>query len=224
MNSQKGRMREHKILLSGFDAFGGEAQNPSWQVAQALDGARIGDHRVIAHCLPTSFRKAPHALLKALQAHRPALVLCLGQASGRAQLSLECVAINLIEARIADNDGWQPIDMPVLDGGPAAYFCTLPLKSMLSALDHAQLPAHISYSAGTFVCNQVFYRLLHHLAARRTAAGFMHLPYSTQQAARLCHAVPSMSLDDMRQGVCVAIAAALDPAPVVPHLSAGSEH
>ncbi|NII10960.1 pyroglutamyl-peptidase I [Oleiagrimonas sp. C23AA] len=217
-------MRNLNVLLTGFDAFGGETENPSWQVAQALDGQRIGEHQVVAECLPTSFRKALGHLLKAIKTHRPALVLCLGQAGGRTRLSLERVAINLIDARIADNEGWQPIDMPVLDGGPAAYFSTLPIKAMLGALHEAQLPAHMSHSAGTFVCNQVFYGLMHHLAKSDTPAGFMHIPYSSQQTADSGRDAPSMSLADMEQGVRVALACALDPTRTAPELSGGSEH
>ncbi|CAM5565392.1 Pyrrolidone-carboxylate peptidase OS=Rhodanobacter lindaniclasticus OX=75310 GN=pcp PE=3 SV=1 [Rhodanobacter lindaniclasticus] len=138
-----------RILLTGFDPFGGETVNPSWEAARALHGRRIGGHRVVARQMPTQFAASLRLLRAALRETTPAIVLGVGQAGGRTQLSLERVAINLQDARIPDNAGAQPIDEPVIAGAPAAYFSTLPLKAMLAALHEAGVPTGISHTAGT---------------------------------------------------------------------------
>ena len=197
------------ILVTGFEPFGGEAVNPSAQVARALHGRRIGGAAVVGIVLPCAFGEAVHMLRDALATHRPQLVLALGQAGGRGDLSLERVAINLDDARIADNRGAQPIDEPVQAGGPAAYFTTLPVKAMIAALRQAGHPASLSHSAGTFVCNHVFYGLQHLLAGQGSVrSGFMHLPYLPEQAERHAGA-PGLALDTMVHGVAAALAAAL---------------
>jgi len=173
------------ILLTGFEPFGGEASNPSWQAVRPLHGQVLHGHRVVTACLPTDFRRALPALRRELTRHRPALSLCLGQAGGRSGIELERVAINLVDARIADNAGHRPIDVPVVRGGPAAYFATMPVKAMLARLQAAGIPAAVSHSAGTYVCNQVFYALMHALRGRPQArGGFVHIPYAPAQAAR----------------------------------------
>ena len=168
------------VLLTGFDAFGGATLNPSWLAAQALHGRQVAGHRVVAARLPTVFGASLRELHELLALHEPALVLCVGLASGRQALSLERVAINLNDASLADNHGAQPIDTPVIDQGPAAYFSSLPLKAMLLALRRHGLPAELSQSAGTFVCNHVFYGLMHTLATEArwhsTRGGFVHVP------------------------------------------------
>jgi len=175
------------VLLTGFDAFGGQAVNPSWLAVQALHGRRIAGHRVVAAQLPTAFGTAPQQLQALMQVHRPALVICVGQAGGRSALSLERVAINLIDARIADNTMAQPVDEPVVAGAPAAYFSTLPLKAMLAALQREGLAAEVSQTAGTFVCNQVFYALMHQLASRAgCAAASSTCPGCRSKACRPC--------------------------------------
>ncbi|OOG52123.1 pyroglutamyl-peptidase I [Polaromonas sp. C04] len=195
------------VLLTGFDAFGGEHLNPSWLAVQALHGRRIAGHRVVAAQLPTVFDESLHVLRGLLKQHRPALVICLGQAGGRHALSLERVAINVNDARIADNAAAQPIDTPVIASGPAAYFTTLPIKAMLAALQQAGVAVEVSQTAGTFVCNHVFYGLMHLLATqrgfRRTRGGFIHVPYLPEQGA------PSMTLDDMARGLRLAVRCAL---------------
>ena len=195
------------VLLTGFEPFGGAALNPSWLAARALQGRSIAGHRVIAAQLPTVFGRSLRELSVLLKQHRPALVLCLGLAGGRDALSLERVAININDARIADNAGKQPIDSAVVAGGPAAYFTSLPIKAMLQALQQAGIAAEVSQSAGTFVCNQVFYGLMHALASRRTLkqtrGGFMHLPFLPEQGS------PSMELDEMVRGLRIAIRCAL---------------
>ena len=194
-----------RILLTGFDPFGGETINPSWEAVRSLHGRRVGGHLVVAHQLPTEFAASLRQLRAAMRELKPAIVLGVGQAGGRTQLSLERVAINLQEARMPDNAGAQPSDEPVIAGAPAAYFSTLPLKVMLAALHDAGIPAEISYSAGTYVCNQIAYAMLHLAAAQRgTRAGFIHLPYLPQQAARVPGAA-SMALEDMVRGLTTAL-------------------
>lgn len=195
------------VLLTGFDAFGGEAINPSWLVAQALHGEILQDHLVVAAQLPTEFAVSGKRLSALMQEHQPALVLCLGLAGGRACLSLERVAINVQDARIADNAGAQPIDLPVIESGPAAYFSTLPIKAMLQALTAANIPIEVSQTAGTFVCNHVFYELMHTLKKQRGAVkargGFVHVPYLPGQG------LPCVTLECMVRGLRAAIHCAL---------------
>lgn len=152
------------ILLTGFDPFGGGANNPSWLIAQALHGQRIAGHQVVAAQLPTVFGQSLQRLQSLLQEHQPAITLCLGLAGGRAALSIERIGININDARIPDNCGAQPIDTPVQAGGPAAYFANLPIKAMLRGVQRAGVPCEVSQTAGTFVCNHVLYGLMHLLA------------------------------------------------------------
>lgn len=195
------------VLVTGFDAFGGDSLNPSWLIAQALHGRRVAGHKVVAAQLPTVFGDSLDVLRGLLRVHRPSLVLCLGQAGGRGALSLERVAINVNDARIADNAKAQPVDTPVVPGGPAAYFTRLPVKAMLQALQRAGIAAEVSQTAGTFVCNHVFYGLMHELATRRgfktVRGGFVHVPWLADQGA------PAMALDDMVRGVALALRCAL---------------
>lgn len=195
------------VLLTGFDPFGGEAVNPSWLAAQALHNRRIAGHRVVAARLPVVFGESLAALHQLLAEHRPALVICAGQAGGRAALSLERVAINVDDARIPDNADNQPVDEPVVARGPAAYFSSLPVKAMRQALQREGIAAEVSQTAGTFVCNHVFYGLMHALATRRgfkcTRGGFIHVPWLAGQGE------PSMPLDEMVRGLRLAIHSAL---------------
>lgn len=196
-----------RVLLTGFDAFGGDVLNPSWLAVQVLHRRHIGGHQVVAAQLPTVFGAARMTLARLLREHKPALVICVGQAGGRAAISLERIAINVDDARIADNAGAQPVDSAVLPGGPAAYFTTLPIKAILQALQGEGIPAEVSQTAGTFVCNHVFYGLMHELATRRalkrTRGGFVHVPWLPGQGQ------PSMATQDLVRGLRVAIATAL---------------
>ena len=204
------------VLITGFDPFAGEAVNPSWEAVRSLDGSRIGGHRVVACQLPTSFSRAPRTLRNALRELQPAGVVCVGQAGGRPQISLERVAINVCDARIADNDGSRPCNEPVVSGGPDAYFTRLPLPACLASLHLAGIPAEISNTAGTYVCNQVMYALLHALRARRRLpAGFVHIPYLPSQA--LAHrGAPSMPPDLVRSALRVIISVMLNPSKSPP--------
>lgn len=195
------------VLLTGFDPFGGERLNPSWEAVQSLHHKRIAGHTVVARQLPTVFDASLLELARLLREHRPALVICVGQAGGRAAISLERIAINVNDARIPDNAAAQPVDTPVVADGPAAYFTSLPIKAMLQALQRAGIAAEVSQTAGTFVCNHVFYGLMHELATRRgfrrTRGGFVHVPWLPEQGQ------PSMATDELVRGLRVAIAAAL---------------
>lgn len=196
------------LLLTGFEPFGGENLNPSWEIARELDGELVEGLRVKAWQLPCVFGAALRSLDKALAAHSPLLVLSLGQASGRCDLSLERVAINVDDARIPDNAGAQPVDEPVLATGPAAYFSTLPIKAMVAGLRAAGIPASVSQTAGTFVCNHVFYGLQHRLAGSPVRSGFMHIPLLPQQAARF-PGQPSLPLSTLVEGTRLALSLAL---------------
>lgn len=173
-----------RVLLTGFEPFGGQGLNPSWEVASALHRAVVAGAHVTAVQLPCVFAQALPALQQALAQHRPEIVLALGQAEGRCDLSVERVALNVMDARIPDNGGDQPIDVPVVAGGPAAYWSTLPIKSLVAGLKAAGFPASVSQTAGTYVCNQVFYALQHRLAGQGVHSGFMHLPLLPEQAAQ----------------------------------------
>lgn len=194
------------VLVTGFDPFGGSAVNPSWDAVQALHGREIAGHRVIGEELPTVFGAALQRLEAALERHRPRLVVCTGQAGGRPAISLERVAINVNDARIPDNAGVQPVDTAIVPGGPTAYFTTLPIKAMLQALLDAGVRAEVSQTAGTFVCNHTFYGLMHLLARpmwQGVRGGLIHVPWLPEQGQ------PSMHLDQLVQGLEIAIACAL---------------
>lgn len=176
------RRRPPKILLTGFEPFGGERVNPSLAVAQALDGARIGDAVVVSLGLPVSYADASDGLIRAVEDLSPVMVLALGQAAGVTGLMLERIAVNLSDSALPDNDGAVLREHPVAPDGPAAYFSTLPLARLLTALHAGGHPAALSSSAGHYVCNHVFYMLLHHLTRHPLPVGFVHLPLLPQQA------------------------------------------
>jgi pyroglutamyl-peptidase len=197
------------ILLTGFEPFGGEVINPSWEVARSLHGHVIAGAAVHARCLPMTFAGAPRALADALAVVKPELVIALGQASGRSEVSIERVAVNLIDARIPDNAGERPQDVPVRADAPSAYFSTLPIKAIRNGLRAAGHPAGLSLTAGAFVCNQLFFELQHRLAGRGPRSGFIHLPALPEQAARTQPTVPSMGLAAQIDAIRLAIAIAL---------------
>jgi pyroglutamyl-peptidase len=200
-------MTDPCVLVTGFDPFGGQPVNPSWQAVQALDGAMVHGHRLVGAQLPTVFGVAMQVLRDLLRQHRPTLVICTGQAGGRGAISFERIAINVDDARIPDNAGAQPVDVPVVPEGPAAYFSTLPIKAMLQSLLAQGINAEVSQTAGTFVCNHVFYGLMHELATdpacRDVRGGLVHVPWLPTQGQ------PSMGLDEIVRGLRAAIACAL---------------
>jgi pyroglutamyl-peptidase len=211
---------EPTVLLTGFAPFDGETINPSWLAVRELDGAMIARHRVHALELPVSFTAMPRALDAAIEHVAPRLVLCVGQAGGRPQISLERVAVNLVDARIADADGLQPIDQPVIADAPDAYLSTLPLKAMLAALRRAGIPAEISLSAGAYVCNACAFHLAHRIAQGNAGlrGGFVHIPWAPSQAATR-PGQPSLATAVVIEALRVMVRAALRPEAA----SAGAE-
>lgn len=193
-----------KLLLTGFEPFGGDAINPSWEAVCALDGWSFGEVQVHARRIGCVFGQALHDLDAAIDEIRPQWVIAVGQAAGRSEITPERIAINIDDGRICDNAGCQPIDQPVVPGGPAAYFSTLPIKAIVQALRAAGIPASVSNSAGTFVCNHLFYGLMHR-AARTPGlrAGFVHIPYLPEQAAPLGD-TPSLPLATMVKALRIA--------------------
>lgn len=165
------------ILLTGFEPFGSFTANPSALLARQLDGETAGAYRIRSTVLPVVFGEAGDRLIAAIEDLAPAWVICLGLAANRREISMERCAVNLDDADIPDNAGNLPVDQAIVGGGPPAYWSTLPVKAMVSALRELDIPASVSLSAGTYVCNHVFYRLMHHLAGRPgIRGGFVHLP------------------------------------------------
>ncbi|WP_120966221.1 pyroglutamyl-peptidase I [Comamonas sp. lk] len=200
-----------RILLTGFEPFDKDSINPSWEVARALDGEVIAGGTVHAVQLPCVFGNAMQVLDEALAGLQPALVISLGLAGGRSDITPERVAINLDDARIPDNAGKQPVDEAVVSNAPAAYFSTLPIKAMVRNLREAGIPASVSNTAGTFVCNHVFYALMHRLSRRAAAGvrgGFIHVPALPQQAAKQ-PGMASMALEAQISAIREAIRTAM---------------
>ncbi|WP_426595636.1 pyroglutamyl-peptidase I [Cellulomonas sp. McL0617] len=167
------------ILLTGFEPFEGLSSNASWLAVQEVAARWTGDDRLETRELPVSFRGARQVLRSAVAELAPSLVIGAGEAGGRSAVGIERVAVNLMDARIPDNDGWSPVDMPVIAGAPAAFFSTLPVKACAAAGRAVDVPVEVSYSAGTFVCNATFYALQHLLASRpEVRSGFVHVPRS----------------------------------------------
>ncbi|QHA02667.1 pyroglutamyl-peptidase I [Streptomyces broussonetiae] len=172
-----------RVLITGFAPFDGARTNPSWQAASLVAAEPPAGLSVTAAELPCVFGESITALREAVRAAHPDLVLCLGQAGGRPGVSVERVAINVDDARIRDNAGNQPVDEPVVPGGPAAHFSSLPVKACVAAVRAAGVPAAVSNSAGTFVCNHVAYGLGHLIATElpHVRGGFVHVPWSPEQ-------------------------------------------
>lgn len=217
-------MPEPTVLLTGFEPFDGERVNPSLEIVRALDGRLVAAHRVVGAVLPVSFAATLPLLDDLLERERPVLTIALGQAGGRSEITLERIAVNLIDARIADNDGLQPIDAAVVEGAPFACASTLPVKAIVERLRRQGIPAALSLSAGTYVCNQVFFALVHALATRMPGArgGFVHLPWLPEQVVAR-PGQPSMSLATMTAGVQAAIECALETREDLP-LAGGATH
>ncbi|WP_374580019.1 pyroglutamyl-peptidase I [Pseudoduganella sp.] len=201
------------VLLTGFEPFNKEPINPAWEAVRALDGwqdsAGGEAFRVVARQLPCVFGAANAAMRALLDEVQPVLVIAVGQAGGRVDLTVERVAINVDDAPIKDNAEQQLVDAPIVPDGPAAYFSTLPIKAIVAALRAAGLPASVSQTAGTFVCNHVFYGLMHALAGQGgMRGGFIHIPYLPEQAVRHPGAA-SMSLAQMVEGLRIAVKTSL---------------
>ncbi|MED1724393.1 pyroglutamyl-peptidase I [Brevibacillus parabrevis] len=199
------------ILVTGFDPFGGEAINPAWESVKRLAEIESGEYRIVARQLPTVFGKSVELLVQAIREISPDLVFCIGQAGGRADISIERVAINVDDARIPDNAGKQPIDTPIVEDGPVAYWSSLPIKAIVKEMRAKGIPASVSQTAGTFVCNHLFYGLMHAIAKEYPAVrgGFVHIPYLPEQAAK--HpGQPSMSVETIVNGLQIAIETAVN--------------
>lgn len=197
-----------KLLLTAFDPFGGDAINPALEAVK-LVADKIGRFDIVKLEVPTVFRKSIDTVAKAIEEEKPDVVLCIGQAGGRFEITPERVAINVDDARIKDNEGNQPIDIKIFEDGENAYFTTLPIKSMVEAIREANLPAAVSNTAGTFVCNHLMYGVLYTLAKKypHIKGGFTHVPFIPAQVARRTPVAPYMALEDIKRGLEAAIAA-----------------
>lgn len=206
-------------MLTGFAPFGGEATNPSWDAVRRVvpDG-----YELVTAELPCEFGASLDALRGLLAEHAPDAVVCVGQAGGRTGVTPERVAVNLDDARIPDNAGRRPIDEPVVPGGPAAYFSSLPVKACVAALHDAGIPASVSHTAGTFVCNHVFYGLMHLIATEHPTVrgGFVHVPYAPEQGH---DDMPSLDLDTTARALDLVIRTTLTRTTDL-HVTAGSLH
>lgn len=186
-----------KLLITGFDPFGGETINPAWEAVKLLPHI-IGEYELVKLEIPTVFGKAARTVLELAEKEKPDRLLCIGQAGGRKAVTPEMFGVNLRHASIADNAGVQPQDEPIVPDGPAAYFATVPVRAMVQAIQNAGLPASVSYSAGVYVCNDTLYTLLHHYAGTGVEVGFIHVPFLPQQARE---GVPSMPLEDIAKAL-----------------------
>jgi pyroglutamyl-peptidase len=189
-----------RVLITGFEPFHKATQNPSKAVVEQLSHPAI----VARAVLPVVFGEAARILNELIDEHRPDVVISLGQAEGRKEISVERIAINLDDARIADNAGNVPVDKAIVEGGPSAYFATLPTKELVEVIRKNGGAASISLSAGAFVCNHIFYSMLHYCREREIQAGFIHLPLMKQQAPEF-PGLPTMDLDEMLKSLTSAI-------------------
>lgn len=212
-----------KILVTGFEPFGGETVNPALKIAQGLP-RQIAGAQIVSYEIPCVFGQSIRTLVQAMEAEKPDIVLCLGQAGGRSAICPERVALNLSDARIPDNAGVQPIDQPIAPDGETAYFSNLPVKAMAQAVRQAGVPAQVSNTAGTYVCNHLMYGLLYHIHKRfpQTRGGFIHVPYLTEQVVDKPN-TPSLSLEQMLRAVCAALEACVLHTQDL-HAVEGAEH
>lgn len=191
------------LIITGFDPFGGETVNPAWEAVSRLPDT-IGGYRLTKLQIPTVFAKAAEQVLAAAGSDAPDVVLCVGQAGGREAVTPERVAINCMDARIPDNAGNQPREASVISGGPDGIFSTVPVRKMADAIEEVGIPGKVSNTAGTFVCNDTLYRLLHHYAGTAVRVGFIHVPHLPEQAKA---GGASMLLEDIIRGLSAAIGA-----------------
>lgn len=191
------------LIITGFDPFGGESVNPAWEAVQRLPDT-VGEYRLTKLQIPTRFALAAEAVLAAAEEDAPDVILCVGQAGGRSAITPERIAINLNDARIPDNGGFQPTEQSIDPAGPDGIFATVPVSAMAEAIRAAGIPGQVSLSAGAFVCNDTLYRLLRHYTGTNTRVGFIHVPYLPPQAKE---GVPSMALEQIIAGLTAAISA-----------------
>jgi pyroglutamyl-peptidase len=204
-----------RVLVTGFEAFGddpsGQGLNPSAVAARTLHGKRIAGHRVVAAVLPCVYGRSIDTLKTLVKQHQPVLIVCIGQAGGRAGISIERVAINLDDETLPDKAGCVRLNCAVLPDTPTAYFSSLPIQAMLATLQQQGVPCELSSSAGHFVCNHVFYALMHLLATQRSMrnvrGGFIHVPYLPEQANAM--GTPCMAQSEINLALSIALRAAL---------------
>jgi pyroglutamyl-peptidase len=201
------------VLLTGFEPFGGATVNPSWEAVRLLEGWQGDGFRVEVRLLPCVFGTGAESQCAFVDEIKPDIAIAVGLAGGRPEISIERIAINVDDALFLDNAGQQPIDVPIVAEGPAAYFTTLPIKAMVAAIRERGIKAGVSQTAGTFVCNHVFYAMMHQVRAegfgKPVKAGFIHVPFLPEQAAAYAEPTPSMTLDDIVAGLRVAVEAAV---------------
>ena len=188
-----------KLLITGFEPFGGETINPSWEAVELLPN-EINGYSLTKLLLPVVFGEAASRVIKETEVLSPDVIICIGQAGGRAAITPELVGINLRNASIPDNKGNHPKDESIIAGGADAHFSTLPVRRISEAINHCGVASQVSYSAGAYVCNDLLYTLLAHFKGGETKVGFIHIPYCTEQNKE-----PSMSLDDVVKGLTVTI-------------------
>ncbi|EOS59295.1 pyroglutamyl-peptidase I [Firmicutes bacterium M10-2] len=197
-----------KLLITGFEPFGNESINPAYEAVKLLSDT-IGNVHLVKLEIPTEFMRAGMVLKDAIDQFHPDVVVCIGQAGGRSAITPEKVAINLMDARIPDNAGYQPFDKPIREDGETAYFSSLPVKAMVQAIRDAKIPSFLSYSAGTYVCNCLMYELLYLIDHfyPTIKGGFIHVPYMTEQAVDKPNGMPFMDLKTIVHGLEKAIEA-----------------
>ena len=188
-----------KLLITGFEPFGGEIINPSWEAVRLLP-SNINEYELTKLLIPVVFRGAAVRVIEEAEKIRPDVILCIGQAGGRNAVTPELVGINLRHGTIPDNSGYKPIDEPISEGAEAAYFSTLPVRKIAEAIKASGIPSQVSYSAGAYVCNDVLYTLLSYFKDSKTRVGFIHIPYSAEQKKE-----PSMDINDIVQALTIAI-------------------
>ena len=200
-----------KVLITGFDPFGGETINPAYEAVKLLPD-EIAGAKIIKKEIPTVFQKGPDAVYEEIQSSKPDYVLCIGQAGGRSQVTPEWVGINFRNARIADNEGNQPLQTSVVENGPEAYFTMLPVFRMVEKMKENGISASVSYTAGTYVCNDVMYSVLHycHTEFKGVKGGFMHVPFATEQTVNQPAGTPGMNLKDIAKAIELSVEAILE--------------
>ncbi len=197
-----------KILITAFDPFGGDKINPALEAVKLMKDT-IAGAEIVKLEIPTVFHDSIDKVVEAMLKEKPDVILNIGQAGGRFEVTPERVAINVDDARIPDNKGNQPIDKPIYEEGEPAYFATLPVKAMVKSIRDAGIPSSLSNSAGTFVCNHIMYGVLHEIASRKLdiRAGFIHVPFIPEQVVQRGTALPSMAMDDIKKGLEAAVEA-----------------
>ncbi|EMB9228623.1 pyroglutamyl-peptidase I [Vibrio harveyi] len=197
-----------KVLITGFEPFGGESINPALEAVKRLNGRKLDGGEVVMCQVPVTRYESIEAVIESIELHQPDIVITVGQAAGRTAITPERVAINVDDFRIPDNGGHQPIDEPVIPGGPDAYFTTLPIKAITRALQQENIPCQVSNTAGTFVCNHLFYGVQHYLRDKSVRHGFVHIPLLPEQDSSGNQ--PTMLLDVIVEGLARLAQVAID--------------